>query len=747
MSWRRANQSEADGGNRLVGWTARFMLGVALLVSPMSRAADVDDLLRDIARQERQVRKLSKKSPSKASDAVERLHEMKVAAGRALAGEGRRALTVLFDLDLAHRHLERGRELDVDVPALDGLEIEIADVKGEVASRHADGVVTFTTLDVVGSPSDRWTELFDEYRYLVQYDELDKEIGKYHRRIGKIAFPLLVARGDREMQAHAYVDAVGSYGRAREIKPRDRELAVKLQTATDFKMADELAEQARGLLVSDHREYGEAIALYDRALDLHPDYAPLLEGRQEARRVGVEVLMADAKGQFEGRKFFAALILLEEAGALGASHERTLTALAELDRDYRRVAADGLIARGDGYGGAGFQGQAYVEYTLATLISVGGLASIKAEEAVSLAREHVRYSLRVDTPSPGTVTNMGEVHNLFSSELASRLSRSKTPEAHETTLLFGVNGEADGVFGGSFSAFGVERTESATQRTKSYVVDRYPVPNPDYDEATEREAEAREHLEREESALQKDRDAAAAKRERCMKNPPRVADPLATGGCTGSGPEVCDCYGENYSTVEVERASSALEDAVRNREQTPTEVIREDRADHTWDVAWHHAAPTASLDMRIVVELTDKTHRSRAAYNNSHKDYTVSQQVVGVDNEVLEEEHQAVLPNDLELRRDMLDSLLEQAEKFVLEHVTRHGERWKDAYQQRPAEWQLVHGSEYLVLALLSQPSLSEETADWAAKQLQQATGLDWEGKRAVLSQIPPLSGERRYRR
>ncbi len=722
----------------------RLALCFVLLFAPVSMAADVDDLLKDITKQQKLVKKLSKKDPTRAGQASEKLDGMRKEASREIGAVGTQRLNEDFDVAGARKLLERAREMGIDGSEIGELERSIQKLEDKVISGHENGVETYTRLDEQGNPSSRageWLRLHDQYRELANYAELNKEINKYAKKIGKVAFPLLVSQGDTNMDAEEYVKAVESYQKATDIKPKDKELAPKLQRAKDYKKANELGLEAKNLLEADKRNFRDCIDLYERALGLHPDYKPLMDGLEIARQRGTEVLMEDAQKQYGDNEFIRAVRTLESAKRLHSSHEPTREALRVMDGNYRETVGTRLIARGDTYAADGFNGQAYVEYMLAGKISSRVSAKAKADAALAGAKALVPYVLQVGTPSLGAAEGFGDVHTSFQYGLKSKLSQSSIPRKHNTRIVYD-DSERDASFGGNFAAFRVERSQKTTERTKSYISNRYQVPNPDYEVASNRETEAQASMEEARISMEASKQEALDRQNRCLEDPPEfpIVDAMGSyGGCTGAGTQLCYCYGKNWSSSGYDQRRGWYEDAKRDRENTPTEVTKEDTADHTYEVIWHYATPTAALDMEVYVGLIKDRATSRASYTNSYKDYTVARQVIGVDDEVLENEHQASLPSNDQFKRDMLDSLIEQGEKFVLAHVSEHGERWRVAYEQKDAGWQKAHGTEYLVVTLLSKPSISHETKGWASQKLEDTTGYDWSSGRAVLTSIPPV--------
>ncbi len=438
--------------------TRFFAISIALAFA-WSAAAEIEvpDYEKQIAAKQREVERLDRQDPYSAAQASRDLDQLRHDAAEALAAFGERALDEEYDLALAEQLLERGQDIDqVDELAL--LATRIADIRSEVVLRHSQASYTYERLS--GDPDihrqvDAWFELLEEYRDLVRWHEVDREIKKIHDRIGKKIFPLLIGDGEAAMVAGDHRRAAQRYEAAIEVKPKAEDLQARAHTARDYCRADELAEEAEALLDADEHEFVRAIELYDEALALHEDHTPLVEGRDLANRRGIEVLLADAARAHDRRKDLEASQLLQRARSLSTTHAPTLAALDEAEAVYGEALARRLAARGDEYAGYDDHARAYVEYALAEAVYDGATVEQRMDDALARITKDLHYTVAVTPPAHGDVSGWGDLSSSFFEALRPRMeSALDGTDLHAGVTFRNPNG-ADAVVSGEFRSFDV----------------------------------------------------------------------------------------------------------------------------------------------------------------------------------------------------------------------------------------------------------------------------------------------------
>lgn len=724
-------------------WILTLALALAV-ASPAAAELDVPNYEKQISKKEKEIKKLTRKDPEAAATAEQELEQLRRDSAVGLAQFGQRALDEEHDLELAEELLERGSEI-VQVDDLVALATRIAEIREDVIARHADGTHTYERLAEdkdTQSQKGAWFRLFEEYRYLVLWNEVDKKITKVHAKIGKKVFSLLVAQGDEDMEAEEYRQAMERYEAAAEIKPRKKDLLAKLQTARDYHRANELGIEAKALLDADKRNYDEAISLYHQALSLHSGYAPLVDGLDLANQRGIEVLMEDAAATYGKKQFIESLRILVRAKALSTTHQPTNEALAEMDGNYRETAGTRLMARGDQYAADGYHAQAYAEYELADAVSSRVDVDQRLRDAHAAAMELVPYEMVIAAPSNGGHTGWGSIGMAFSMSLNQRLDASLNESRYHANVEFLELYDTDAAVTGEYSAFDVARGRQTETRTKSYVARRYMVPNPSYSTALAYEEEKRLEMNEAWDRYQAWKADAAADEAACLANPPADGYPRSDpmDPCYGlDGVDICYCQGRQYSSSDYDTAKSRYDSAVSDRENTPSEIEEEEIREHSYDVIWYTAQLTANLEILIYQALTGLNWTRTLSYSNSYKDYSVAEQVMGVDQTVLEYGHEASMPSNDTCVYEMVGALADQARDTVLGHLQTHGDRWKVHFEQQHANWQTAHGAQDIVMVLLSDPAHSSEARIWAEHELERRTGLQWTGKTANLEFIPKL--------
>lgn len=435
-----------------------FAISIALAFA-WSAAAEIEvpDYEKQIAAKQREVEKLDRQDPYSAAEASRELDQLRHDAAEALAAFGERALDEEYDLALAEQLLERGQDIE-QVGELATLATRIADIRSDVILRHSQGSYTYERLS--GDPDfhrqvDTWFELLEEYRDLVRWHEVDREIKKIHDRIGKKIFPLLIGDGEAAMVAGDHHRAALRYEAAIEVKPRAEDLQARAKTARNYCRADELADEAEALLDADEHEFARAIELYDEALALHEGHPPLLQGRDLANQRGIEVLLAEASRAHDRSEDLEASRLVLRARALITSHAPTHAALDEAEASYREALSLQLADRGDEYAGYGDHARAYVEYALAAAVHGDVGVGQRMDDALARVSENLHYEVAIHPPSPGDVTGWGDIAGAFFEALQPRVEGTLDGAQYHASVSYRDRGKSDAVVTAEFRSFDV----------------------------------------------------------------------------------------------------------------------------------------------------------------------------------------------------------------------------------------------------------------------------------------------------
>ncbi len=403
-------------------WIVTLVLALAT-AAPAAAEIEVPDFEKEIAKKAREAGKLERQDPAAAEVAQQELEQLRQDAAAELARFGERALDEEHDLALAERLLQRGQDI-ADLDALLQLAVRIVDIREDVRVRHTSGKHTYERLCASADTArddEAWFALFDEYRDLVHWYRVDRTIKKVHDGVCERVYPLLVARGDADMEAGDCRQAIQRYEVAAEIDPGDDGLRTRLRTSTDCLRDDELKT--------------EALALLEDASRAHAN------GRD-----------------------LEALQMVDRARSLSFSHEPTRAALDEAFDLYRVPVGDRLVARGDEYAGYGYHAQAYMEYVLAAAVSDRVDVARRLDDALSRSREHVHYQVAIAPSSQGAVTGWGDIAGAFSAALGQRMEDSlDDPQYHASVTSDGHEG-ADAAVTGEYRAFDVALEFSSETR-------------------------------------------------------------------------------------------------------------------------------------------------------------------------------------------------------------------------------------------------------------------------------------------